>query len=121
LILGVKGFYPSIKAEAVDIVMPDVKFCGGMLELKKIAAMAEGAGLLTSPHGPASPVGNVAAAHVCATLPNFNILEFSYGEVPWRAELIEPAERIVDSALPLSDAPGFGIALNAQTARKYAA
>ncbi len=35
-----------------------------------------------SPHGPASPVGNLAAAHVCAGMPNFQILEFSYGEVP---------------------------------------
>jgi galactonate dehydratase len=120
-ILGVKGFYPYIKAEAVDIVMPDVKYCGGMLELKKIAAMAEGAGLLTAPHGPASPVGNVAAAHVCATLANFHMLEFSYGEVPWRAELINPPERIVDSALPLGEAPGFGIELNEKTAAKYAA
>jgi len=120
LILGVKGFYPYIKAEAVDIVMPDVKFCGGMLELKKIAAMAEGAGLLTSPHGPASPVGNVAAAHVCATLPNFNILEFSFGEVPWRAELIDPPERIVESALPLTTSPGFGITLNEKVAARYA-
>ncbi len=121
LILGVKGFYPYVKADAVDIVMPDVKFCGGMLEMKKIAAMAEGAGLLASPHGPASPVGNVAAAHVCATLPNFHILEFSYGEVPWRAELIDPPERIVDSALPLTEAPGFGIALNEKVAARYAA
>ena len=120
LILGVKGFYPYIKAEAVDIVMPDVKFCGGMLELKKIAALAEGAGLLASPHGPASPVGNVAAAHVCATMANFNILEFSYGEVPWRAELIDPPERIVDGGLPLTDAPGFGIELNEKVAAKYA-
>jgi len=120
LILGVKGYYPYIKAEAVDIVMPDVKFCGGMLELKKIAAMAEGAGLLTSPHGPASPVGNIAAAHVCATLPNFNILEFSFGEVPWRAELIDPPERIVDSALPLTTAPGLGITLNEKVAARYA-
>jgi galactonate dehydratase len=120
-ILGVKGFYPYIKAEAVDIVMPDVKYCGGMLELKKIAAMAEGAGLLTAPHGPASPVGNVAAAHVCATMANFHMLEFSYGEVPWRAELINPPEKIVDSALPLGDAPGFGIELNEKTAAKYAA
>lgn len=121
LLLGVKGFYPYIKAGAVDIVMPDVKFCGGMLELKKIAALAEGAGLLASPHGPASPVGNVAAAHVCATLPNFNILEFSYGEVPWRAELIEPPERIVEGALPLTETPGFGITINEKVAKKYAA
>ncbi len=117
---GVTGFYPYIKAEAVDIVMPDVKVCGGMLEMKKIAALAEGAGLIASPHGPASPVGNVTAAHVIATIPNFNILEFSYGEVPWRAELVDPPEQIVDSALVLSKRPGLGIKLNEKTAAKYA-
>lgn len=119
-IYGVKGFYPYIKAEAVDIVMPDVKFCGGALELKKIAAIAEGAGLLVAPHGPASPVGNAIAAQIMATAPNFTILEFSYGEVPWRAELIEPAEEIVDSCLTTSGKPGLGIELNEKTAARYA-
>jgi galactonate dehydratase len=117
---GVKAFYPYIKAELVDIVMPELKVCGGMLELKKIAAMCEGAGLLTSPHGPASPVGNVCAAHVIATVPNFNILELSYGEVPWRAELIQPAEEIQQGALVLSDRPGLGITLNEKVAAQYA-
>jgi galactonate dehydratase len=117
---GVAGFYPYIKAEAVDVVMPDVKVCGGMLEMKKIAALAEGAGLIASPHGPASPVGNVVAAHVIATIPNFNILEFSYGEVPWRAELIDPPEQIVDSTLVISKRPGLGIKLNEKTAAKHA-
>ena len=88
--------------------------------MKKIAAMAEAAGLLVSPHGPASPVGNVAAAHVSATLPNFNILEFSFGEVPWRAELIEPPEQLSAGNLPLTTRPGFGIDINEKTARKYA-
>lgn len=119
-IRGVKGFYPYIKAEAVNIVMPDVKVCGGMLELKKIAGLAEGAGLITSPHGPASPIGNQTAAHVIATITNFNILEFSYGEVPWRAELIDPPEQIVDSALVLTGRPGLGVTLNEKTAAKYA-
>jgi galactonate dehydratase len=119
-IYGVHGFYPYIRADAVKVVMPDVKVCGGMLELKKIAAMAEGAGLLTSPHGPASPIGNVAAAQVVASVPNFNILEFSYGEVPWRAELIEPPEELNGGVLPLSNRPGFGITLNEKTAAKYA-
>jgi galactonate dehydratase len=119
-IQGIAGFYPYIKAEAVDIVMPDVKVCGGMLEMKKIAALAEGAGLIASPHGPASPIGNVTAAHVIATIPNFNILEFSYGEVPWRAELIDPPEQISGGALVLSTRPGLGIKLNEKTAAKYA-
>jgi galactonate dehydratase len=119
-IRGVKGFYPYIKAEAVNIVMPDVKVCGSMLEMKKIAGLAEGAGLITSPHGPASPIGNQAAAHVMATVTNFNILEFSYGEVPWRAELIDPPEQIVNSSLILTGRPGFGVTLNEKTAQKYA-
>ena len=38
-IYGVRGFYPYITGKAVDIAMPDVKYCGGMLELKKIAAL----------------------------------------------------------------------------------
>ena len=71
VIYGVKGFYPYIAAKAVDIAMPDVKYCGGMLELKKIAAFCEAAGVPVAPHGPASPVGNVSAAHICATMPNF--------------------------------------------------
>jgi len=117
---GVAGFFPYIKAEAVDIAMPDVKVCGGMLELKKIAALAEGAGLITSPHGPASPIGNLLAAHVIATIPNFNILEFSFGEVPWRAELIDPPEQVTNSALTLSTRPGLGIQLNEKIAAEYA-
>ena len=117
---GVEGFLAYIKAGAADILMPDVKVCGGMLELKKIAAMAEGAGLLCSPHGPASPIGNAAAAHVIATIPNFNILEFSYGEVPWRAELVDPPERLDKGALLLNRRPGLGHSLNEKIAAKYA-
>jgi galactonate dehydratase len=120
-IYGVRGFYPYIAAQAVDIAMPDVKYCGGMLELKKIAALAEAASMPVAPHGPASPVGNIAAAHVCAGLPNFQILEFSFGEVPWRAELIDPPEAMEKGYLTLPDRPGLGITLNEKTAARYRA
>jgi galactonate dehydratase len=120
-ILGVRGFYPYIAAKAVDIVMPDVKYCGGMLELKKIAAMAEAAGMPVAPHGPASPVGNMAAAQVCATLPNFQILEYSFGEVPWRAELVDPPESLSAGYMTVSNRPGLGIALNEKTVSRYRA
>jgi galactonate dehydratase len=120
VLFGEKGFYPYITAGSVDIVMPDVKYSGGMLELKKIASLAEAAGLKVSPHGPASPVGNVAAAHVCAGLPNFLILEMSYGEVPWRAELISPPEEIKKGgSIELTTRPGLGIALNDKTIARY--
>ena len=120
-IYGCHGFLPYIAARAVDITMPDVKYCGGMLELKKIAAMSEAAGLPVAPHGPASPVGNMAAAHVCLTVPNFHILEFSYGEVPWRSEIVQPPEQIVKGILTPSSKPGLGITLNDTLMQKYRA
>ncbi len=120
-LFSVKAFHRYIAAGAADILMPDIKYCGGMFELKKIAAMAEAAGLPVAPHGPASPVGNMAAAHVCATLPNFQILEFSHGEVPWRAELVEPPEILENGYLTVPDRPGIGYTLNDQTLRRYAA
>jgi galactonate dehydratase len=92
-----------------------------MLELKKVAAMAEGSGMPVSPHGPASPVGNMAAAQVCVGLPNFQILEFSHGETDWRAELIDPPEALDKGMLALSGRPGFGIRLNEKTAARHKA
>jgi len=117
---GLKENAEYVTAGAADILMPDVKYCGGMLELKKIAALAEGFGLPVAPHGPASPVGNVAAAHVCAGLPNFQILEFSFGETDWRAELIDPPEEVLGGYMRVAGRPGLGIELNEKTARRYA-
>jgi galactonate dehydratase len=119
MIYGIRGFYPYVVGKAVKIVMPDVKYCGGMLELKKIASLAEAADLLVSPHGPASPVGNVTAAHVCAGMPNFLILEHSFGEVPWRAELIDPRKRSTKATWCSAKRPGLGITLNAKVLTKY--
>jgi galactonate dehydratase len=118
-IYGVRGFLPYISARAVDITMPDVKYCGGMLELKKIAAVSEAAGMPVAPHGPASPVGNMAAAHVCVTVPNFHILEFSHGEVPWRSEIVDPPEQVVKGMLTPSSRPGLGLTLNDKLLQRY--
>lgn len=114
-LFGVKGFLPYVTANCVNIAMPDIKYCGGAFELKKIAALCEGAGMRVAPHGPASPIGHVAAAQVCATLPNFLILEYAFGETTWRADLIEPAEELVNGRFTVPARPGWGFALNEQT------
>ncbi len=121
-IFGLTKFREYMEAKSVDIIMPDVKYCGGMLELKKVAALAESYGIPVSPHGPASPIGNAAAAQVSATLPNFLILEHGFGEVPWRAELVNPPEQFQKGGtITLTDRPGLGIELNDKIARQYSA
>lgn len=118
-IYGIEAFYRYAAAGVVDVLMPDVKWCGGLLELRKIAGMAEGMRLRVSPHGPASPVGNIAASHVCAALPNFDINEFAFAEVPWRAELTDPPESFTKGHLSVSERPGFGITLNEKIVRQF--
>lgn len=111
-LFGVKGFHPYVAKGCVNIAMPDIKYCGGAFELKKIAALCEGAGMRVAPHGPASPIGHVAAAQVCATLPNFLILEYAFGETNWRADLVEPAEDLAKGRFAVPARPGWGFVLN---------
>jgi galactonate dehydratase len=111
-VFGVEGFAPFLSRRVVDVLMPDVKHDGGLTETANIAAAARIHGLLVAPHNPAGPVATAATAHVISTAPNFYILEYAWGEVPWRADLLTPAERIEDGHLVLSELPGIGHRLN---------
>jgi galactonate dehydratase len=48
-------------------------------------------------------------------------LEFAFGEVPWRAEVIEPPEALEHGRMMVSQRPGFGIELNEKTLSAHAA
>jgi len=111
-LFGRAAFWELFTRRALDVAMPDVKHCGGIGEMRKIAAMAEPAHVQVAPHHPSGPVAMAATVHAVATMPNFTILEYAFGEVPWRESLIEPAESIVDGYYRVPDAPGLGVTLN---------
>ncbi|GIV76954.1 mandelate racemase/muconate lactonizing enzyme family protein [Litorilinea aerophila] len=111
-VFGMEGFQPFLTRRVVDVLMPDVKHDGGLLETKRIAGAARMHQLLIAPHNPSGPVAAAATAQVASTLSNFYILEYAWGEVDWRAQLLEPAERIEDGYLILSEEPGLGHRLN---------
>ena len=111
-VFGLEGYRPFFSRQVVDVIMPDVKHCGGLLELKNIATAARLNQLLVSPHNPSGPVATVASAQVAATMSNFHILEYAWGEVDWRADLLTPAEPVEDGHVLVSDRPGLGYRLN---------
>ena len=111
-LFGVEGFAPLCEENAVDIIMPDIKHCGGLLEAFRIAAVAEANGVKVSPHNPSGPVSTAASIALCAALPNFEILEYQWGEQPWRSNLVVPNERFVNGAININNSPGFGITFN---------
>jgi galactonate dehydratase len=109
---GVGGYWPYLAAGVWDLIMPDVKHCGGIGAALAIAAAAEARGVAVAPHNPSGPVANIASAHVAAALPGLRALEYAWGEAPWRAGAIVPAERIEAGELVLPPGPGLGIALD---------
>ena len=119
ILFGLSGFAPLCRARAVHVIMPDVKHCGGVLELTRIAAMAQAEEITVAPHNPSGPVSTAASVQVCAVLPNFRILELQWGEVGWRHEVVRPHETFVRGTIRVPDAPGFGIELNDTVARSH--
>lgn len=107
-----QGFEPALKHQTMDIVMPDATVVGGLAELQKVATAASSHGIQTSPHGPFGPV--VVAAHVqaMAAHADFQILEYAWGQVPWRADLLHPIEAVGNGYLPVPNKPGLGCTLN---------
>ena len=117
VLFGVSGFAPLVERRAVDVIMPDVKHCGGLLELTHIAAMAAGQGIKVAPHNPSGPVSTAASLQVCG-MDNVNFLELQYGEVEWRSEVLSPPERFIDGTIAVPDRPGFGVELNEDVIRQ---
>jgi galactonate dehydratase len=112
-------FQAILAAQALDIVQPDVCLCGGLLALKKIAALAEAHEVMVAPHNPMGPVATVVNAHFAACTPNFLILEYHPDDEAPRKDLVQEPTVVKDGYLPLPDKPGLGIELNEEAFRHY--
>ena len=118
-LFGADSFHRLLEAGAADVVMPDVKHAGGDQETLLVGELAALHGVDFAPHNPSGPVASMHSGHVCAAARGFNILEFAWGEVPWRAELLDPPEQVEDGYLIVSDRPGLGHTLNVKTMRRF--
>ena len=102
------GLFPL---QAVALIQPDIVQAGGLLELKKIAAMAEAHYVGFQPHNPYGPICTVASLHLDACTPNFLIQEG--GLDPWYQDAVVgnfPKQK--DGFLPLPEGTGLGIAID---------
>jgi galactonate dehydratase len=63
----------------VDVVQPDLSHAGGILETRKIAAMAEAFDVAVAPHCPLGPIALAASLQLDACTPNAIIQEQSLG------------------------------------------
>lgn len=113
------GFRELLEKRAVDIVMPDLQKCGGLLEGRKIADMAHVYYTPFAPHCVVSPIGTMASCHVCAAVPNFLVLEWHWISrlELWR-NFVREGDIIDKGFVPLPERPGLGVEMNEEAAKK---
>ncbi len=117
---NIYGVRELIEREVIDVVQPDTGRAGGLMQMKKMAALAESHYITMAPHdGSLGPVAEMAAVHLMATLPNFLILEHLEDDVPQRFEVMIGQPEIVDSHIVVPDTPGLGVDIVEEAIAQY--
>jgi len=112
---GLAQFVTLIDAQGVDIIQPDLCSCGGILEAKKIAAVAEANYVTVAPHNPLGLLSTAVSVHLAASIPNFVILEYHGDHARTKARFVDDPWKPVDGYMPLPTKPGLGMELDLDT------
>jgi len=117
-----EGFRRILENQALSIVAPDLQKVGGLGEARRIAEFADSYYVAVAPHNISSPLGTIASAHFCASIPNFLALEFHASDVPFWDELVDGIPKLIirNGFIALPDKPGLGMTLNEEVARRFA-
>ena len=120
-------FKPFFESGVVDIIQPDLSHAGGLLECRKIAAMAEAYDIAVAPHCPLGPLALAACLQLAACTPNVAIQEMSLGihyntgghdllNFITDKEVLSPT----DGYLPIPEKSGLGVTIDEAAVREAA-
>ena len=113
-------FREVFEKQAADIINPDVGVCGGILELKEIAAMAEPYFVTVSPHNyNSTTIALAATVQACAVMPNFLITEYFVNFTEFGNTISVRPIQVQDGYIQLPGAPGLGLELNEEALMRY--
>ena len=108
--MGLEAFTPFLAL--YDVIMPDVKYCGGPSELLRIADAAAEARKRVAPHNPSGPVAAVHSIHLAAH-PAIDLLELQHDETPLFGTVTCGGDlRVRSGCLSAGAGSGLGLALN---------
>ena len=115
---GLGAYRAIIEAGCYDVLLPDIKYAGGHEEIRRIAALAQTAGMEIAPHNPTGPICHAHSVQLCATLPNLLPLEVQFGETERFFTMTNGHDqRFVQGTATLPAAPGLAVALEEEAAR----
>ena len=110
-------FSELLEKQAAQIIQLDVGQCGGILEAKKIAAIAEAHYAMIAPHMYVGPVAAAAAVQVDTCSPNFLIQEYNGGDL--HEALFKEPIRFANGFIEPPATPGLGLELDEEAVRRH--
>lgn len=108
---GWEGFRPFVEAGAYDVIMPDIKHCGGYQAFLEIAGRAADLGVAVSAHNPTGPIAHLASLHAMAACGSAEPLEIQFDESLLFWELTVPPPPAMNGASSLPEGAGLGVEL----------
>ena len=119
-LIELSEFEDLFRHRAISIAQPDICHCGGLWETKKIAAMAEAAGIGVAPHNPLGPIAGAAALHFAVSTSNHVIQEEMVGAAPWYFDVVRGPIKMIDGFWQIPTEPGLGVKVNEKECARHA-
>jgi len=113
-LVGAAPFNELLTKGACSVIQPDITHCGGLSEVRRIAALAEIHRVALAPHNPQGPVSTAASIELGLATPSYIICEAVTSDVPWRDEVASESHPIDPAGMlaRATDRPGLGIEID---------
>lgn len=108
-----------VSARVLDVIMPDIARCGGLISAQAMVSAARANGVPYSPHHYASDIGFLTSLHLCVAEPG--ALHVLRDTSPWplRGEVLATQVRVEHGKGWVTDAPGLGVELDEAAIERY--
>lgn len=118
---GIHAFRELLEKRAVSVIQPDITHCGGLSEVKRIAALAEAYKVAMAPHNPQGPVSTAASIEFGFSTPSYIICENVHNDVPWRKDVVNEGYTVEKKGRLVfpNKQPGIGIDINEKEVKKH--
>lgn len=120
-LISIHAFRELFEKRAASVIQPDITHCGGLTEVRRIAAMAEAYRVSVAPHNPQGPVSTAASIEFGFSAPSYIICESVHSDVPWRQDVVQEGFSVEKEGRIVrpNTRPGLGIEINEDEVRKH--
>lgn len=120
-LVGIHAFRDLLEKRAVSVIQPDITHCGGITEVRKIAALADAYRVSIAPHNPQGPISTAASLAIGFSTSSYIICESVHNDVPWRNDIVSETFNITKKGMTVepNTLPGLGIEINIEEVKKH--